>query len=506
MAQRLGAMGNDGVGWVGVMWNARMMNVRIMQSAIDRHDDAAGLDYAVAEGATISNNCWGDEIYSQAMYDAIDRARLAGHLFVAAAGNNSRDADVTPFYPASYDLDNVISVLALSSTDQLSSVTNWGQVNVDLGSPSDTGATSKATPLVTGVAGLLRTLHADWTYAQIKAQILGTVDPVPSLVGKTVTGGRLNAAHALGYAWSPTKFYVVNDATFDQTYEYETTDQFVTANGLGSGNSSPRGAASNVAGDKVWVVDANKTVYVYNTVGGLLGSWTAGSLQATAQVEGIATNGTDIWIIDAKQDKVYKYSSAASRTSGSQNANSSFNLNSGNKNPKDIVTDGTYLWVVNDSTTDKVFKYTVAGSLVGSWTISTSGPSSPTGITIDPTNVSDIWIVDSGADRVYQYTAAASRTSGSQSAATSFALAAGNTNPQGIADPPATQSSSVFQHRLRRTRQSVDSVHVSALDNYLLTNFEAEGTRRSVAIADRIVGTLFDLGYQQKLSRRVRHR
>jgi hypothetical protein len=45
--------------------------------------------------------------------------------------------------------------------------------------------------------------------------------------------------------------------------------------------------------------------------------------------------------------------------------------------------------------------------------------------------------VDGATDRVYQYTGAATRTSGSQSAATSFPLAPGNTNPQGIADPPA---------------------------------------------------------------------
>src|SRR5205823_7668000 len=53
-----------------------------------------------------------------------------------------------------------------------------------------------------------------------------------------------------------------------------------------------------------------------------------------------------------------------------------------------------------------------------------------------PANVSDIWIVDNGTDKVYQYTAAAGRTSGSQNAAATFALAAGNTNPQDIADPP----------------------------------------------------------------------
>lgn len=54
--------------------------------------------------------------------------------------------------------------------------------------------------------------------------------------------------------------------------------------------------------------------------------------------------------------------------------------------------------------------------------------------------MSDIWIVDNGTDKVYQYAAAASRTSGSQMTSATFALAAGNTNPQDIADPPAGDS------------------------------------------------------------------
>ncbi|MEX2176874.1 MAG: hypothetical protein WD872_21080, partial [Pirellulaceae bacterium] len=141
------------------------------------------------------------------------------------------------------------------------------------------------------------------------------------------------------------------------------------------------------------------------------------------------------WIVDAKSDKVFKYTNAASRLTGSQNAASSFSLNSGNRSPKDIVTDGTHLWVVNDTTTDKVFKYTLGGSLVGSWTIS-GGGGAPTGITLDPADPSHLWIVDNATDRVYQYDNAVGRTSGSQEAASSWALAAGNTNPQGIADPP----------------------------------------------------------------------
>jgi hypothetical protein len=232
-----------------------------------------------------------------------------------------------------------------------------------------------------------------------------------------------------------TKFFVVNDGSPDQTYRYGVPGNGLATSTLASGNTAPCGAATTAAGTKVWVVDANKTVYVYNAAGALLGSWAAGGLSNAAQLEGIATNGTDIWLLDNKQDKVFQYTGAASRTSGSQSAASSFSLNSANSNAKGLVTDGTSLWVVDDSSTDKVFKYTLSGSLLGSWTIDLAN-SHPTGLTINPSHVSDIWIVDSGTKKVYQYTAAASRTSGSQNAAATFALAAGNNNPQDIADPP----------------------------------------------------------------------
>lgn len=236
-----------------------------------------------------------------------------------------------------------------------------------------------------------------------------------------------------------TKFYVVDDAASNKSFNYGRTGLATGSFGLIANNSAPRGAASSAAGTKLWTIDANKAVYVYNPSGTLLGSWSAGNLSGAAQVEGIATNGTDVWVVDNKQDKIFRYAGAASRLSGSQNAASSFSLNSGNSNPKDIVTDGTSIWVVNDGTADTVFKYTLTGTLLGSWTIDAAN-ASPTGITLDPTNVNHLWVVDNGTDRIYQYDGAASRTSGSQSASTSFALTAGNTNPQGIADPPPTHA------------------------------------------------------------------
>jgi sugar lactone lactonase YvrE len=235
-----------------------------------------------------------------------------------------------------------------------------------------------------------------------------------------------------------TKFYVV-DGTTDRTYRYGPSGNAQTSSPLGSGDTAPRGVTANATGTTEWVVDANKNVYVYSPGGTLLGSWSAGGLSSSAQLTGIATNGTDIWLVDSSADKVYKYAGAASRLSGSQTAASSFSLSvhghSGNGNPQDLVTDGSSFWVV-DGSAHMVFRYTLAGSLLGSWSIDPAN-AQPTGITINPNNVSDLWILDNGTDKVYQYVGAASRTSGSQNAAATFALAPGDTNPQGIADPTA---------------------------------------------------------------------
>lgn len=246
----------------------------------------------------------------------------------------------------------------------------------------------------------------------------------------------------------PTKFFVVNDGTSDRTYEYDTHGGAIENYSLSSGNTAPRGLTTTATGDRTWVVDANRNVYVYNNSGSLLGSWLLGTVASNAKLQGIATDGTHIWVVDARADRVYYYASAAGRLSGTQTATGSFALASGNTSPTDLVfgTGGSNgnagitntLWVVNSASSDRVYRYTlgttnlVSGSAT-SWLLNTAN-SSPTGIALDPSNGSqDIWVVDSGTDRVYRYGNA--RTVTSPTLSGSFALAAGNTNPQGIADP-----------------------------------------------------------------------
>jgi outer membrane protein assembly factor BamB len=226
-----------------------------------------------------------------------------------------------------------------------------------------------------------------------------------------------------------TKFYVVD--LNHATYKYQASGTQQEPFLLSQGNLDSKGIAANAAGTEEWVVDYNENVYVYTPGGTLLGSWSAGGLPSGASMSGVATDGTNIWLLDATTNKIFYYAGAASRLTGSQNAASSFKLNKSDNWPANLVTDGKSIWVVDLS---KVFKYTVAGSLLGSWKFDPADLDA-TGITIDPNNVSTIWTVDAYTKKVYQYTGAASRTSGSQNADATFALAPGDTNPQGIADP-----------------------------------------------------------------------
>jgi subtilisin family serine protease/subtilisin-like proprotein convertase family protein len=211
VAGTIGAIGNNSTGVTGVNWNVQIMALKFLDAGGGGfiEDAIRAVDYAAANRAFISNNSWGGGPYSQGLKDAIDAAGVVGHVFVAAAGNSGSNNDQFPMYPASYSSENIIAVAATDRRDQRASFSSYGATTVDLGAPGVDilstlpgnsygylSGTSMATPHVAGVVALVRDLHPTWTYSQVKDQILSTVDPLASLNGITVTGGRVNAAGA----------------------------------------------------------------------------------------------------------------------------------------------------------------------------------------------------------------------------------------------------------------------------------------------------------------------
>ena len=208
----IAAAGNNGVGVAGVNWTAQIMPLKFLDAtgAGSTAGAIAAINYAVANGARVINASWGGGPFSVALFNAISAANNAGVLFVTAAGNAGRDTDLTPSYPGSYNLSNILSVAATDDADLLAGFSNFGATSVDLGAPGvgilstlagggygSFNGTSMAAPHVSGVAGLLLAVNPNLTVAQLKGAILAGVDPVPALTGRTLSGGRLNAFAAL---------------------------------------------------------------------------------------------------------------------------------------------------------------------------------------------------------------------------------------------------------------------------------------------------------------------
>lgn len=212
VAGTIGAVGNNGVGVVGVNWAVKMAALKIFSDGGGTTTDAIirAIDYANKMGFKVTSNSWGGGGYSQALYDVIKAAGDKGYLFIAAAGNRNSNNDSFAHYPSSYDLNNIVAVAASDQSDNRAGFSSYGKTTVDLAAPGVStnstipnggygmkSGTSMATPHVSGAAALFWAKNLGVTAAEVEDALMKSVDKLPVWETLVVSGGRLNLNNLL---------------------------------------------------------------------------------------------------------------------------------------------------------------------------------------------------------------------------------------------------------------------------------------------------------------------
>lgn len=213
VAGSIAASGN-GAGIAGVAPNVKIMAVKFLDgtdaSCGTDMQAAAAIQYASLEGAHIINASWGGGGFSATLEAAISSA--ADILVVAAAGNANSDNDVSPVYPASYELDNVLSVASIHNEGHLTETTNFGATSVDLSAPGEDilstlpgntyglmSGTSMAAANASGVAALAASARSSLlsSGAQLRRHLIHTARALPSTLGWVASPRLLDARAAV---------------------------------------------------------------------------------------------------------------------------------------------------------------------------------------------------------------------------------------------------------------------------------------------------------------------
>lgn len=211
-AGTIGAEHNNGIGVAGVMSDVTLMAVKFLsdEGSGSLADAVVAIDYATKMNVDIMSNSWGGGGFSQALEDSIKAAKNKGILFIAAAGNDSSNNDSRPSYPATYQVDNVISVASHTAQDTISSFSNFGKRTVHVAAPGSNvlsstpnneykvfSGTSMATPHVSGVVGLLLSENGRMPVLEVRNRLMATTVPGPAYRKSTQGGGRVNIYNLL---------------------------------------------------------------------------------------------------------------------------------------------------------------------------------------------------------------------------------------------------------------------------------------------------------------------
>lgn len=210
----IGAEGGNKIGLSGVSPHVSLMILKYYDPKApgvnNLNNTIKAMEYAIQMNARIINYSGGGIEQSPKEKATVEKARKKGILLVAAAGNERSNSDINGYYPADYELDNIISVTAIDQGKNVLPTSNYGKKSVDIAAPGSniystlpngkygllTG-TSQATAFVTGVAALIMSRFKDYNAQKVIKHLTETGDLIDSLDGKTRYRKKLNTYRAL---------------------------------------------------------------------------------------------------------------------------------------------------------------------------------------------------------------------------------------------------------------------------------------------------------------------
>ena len=209
----------NGIGGSGIAPGATILPVKVLDSTMSGNTDtlSLGIRYAVDRGAKILNVSINTDAPTDSVKAAVRYAGDHGAIVVASAGNNGRDIDLSPSYPASLPDAAVFAVAAEAQDGLLWQLSNTGLLSVDLAAPGariissapgsdyqSRSGTSAAAPFVSGSLALLSAARPDLPMSALRQAITDTTQRT-SVLTTLLGGGRLDVAAAmhriLGAQW-----------------------------------------------------------------------------------------------------------------------------------------------------------------------------------------------------------------------------------------------------------------------------------------------------------------
>jgi subtilisin family serine protease len=208
-------------GLIGQNPEVRLMILKAMSSASDNSlsPSVKAIDYAVKMKVDLINYSGGGITPSPDEKEALARAEKAHILVLAAAGNERRNTDRNGFYPADYELTNILSVAAVDLSGELLPSSNFGTHSVHLAAPGlrvlsslpgekygwMTG-TSQATAQVTLAASLLCQRQTRCDSPKLIRQMIREADHSAGLEGKIQNPVIVNYLHMAQIQQNRTQF------------------------------------------------------------------------------------------------------------------------------------------------------------------------------------------------------------------------------------------------------------------------------------------------------------